>query len=312
MTGRGERASRVPPWVLAVSAMLSVQLGSALSVGVIATVGAAGTAWLRLTIGAVVFLALARPPLRSIRLRDVPPLLALGVTTGLQTVAFLAAIERIPLGTAVAIEFLGPLSVAAARSHRLRALAWPVLALLGVVLLTQPWQGGADPAGIVFAALAGTGWGVYILLTQHVGDRFTGIRALSLTVPIAAATAAIVGVPQAAGHLTPGILAAGVGLAVLLPVLPYAFEMLALRHMKPAAFGTLMALEPAIGVLLGLLVLRQTPSISQLTGILLVVLAGAAAQRGGRRVAPVLPVTDLDRGLAVERLDPQDPGLLDP
>ena len=91
--------------------------------------------------GALVFLAIARPPLRSVRRRDVLPLLGLGITTGLVTIAFLAAIERIPLGTAVAIEFLGPLTVAAVRSHNGRALIWPALALLGVVLLTEPWQG---------------------------------------------------------------------------------------------------------------------------------------------------------------------------
>lgn len=273
----------VPPWALAVGAMLSVQLGSALSLGVIATIGAAGTAWLRLTIGAIVFLVLARPPLRSIRLRTLPPLLGLGITTGLQTIAFLAAIERIPLGTTVAIEFLGPLTVAAVRSGSRRALVWPLLALVGVVVLTEPWSGRMDPLGLAFAALAALGWGVYIVLTQHVGDRFTGIRALSLTVPVAALTAAVVGVPQAAGHLTLGVLAASVGLALLLPVLPYAFEMLALRHMTPTAFGTLMSLEPAIGVLLGLVVLHQTPSLVQIAGIALVVLAGAAAQRGGRR-----------------------------
>jgi inner membrane transporter RhtA len=263
--------------------MLSVQLGSALSVGVIGAVGAGGTAWLRLTIGALVFLAVARPPLRSIRRRDAPALLGLGVTTGLQTIAFLAAIARIPLGTAVAIEFLGPLTVAAVRSRSVRALVWPLLALAGVVLLTEPWAGALDLGGIAFAVLAGAGWGVYIVLTQHVGDRFTGIRALSLTVPVAAATAAVVGIPESSGHLTLGVLAASAGLAVLLPVLPFAFEMLALRHMKPSAFGTLMALEPAIGVVLGLLVLGQTPSVGQVAGIALVVLAGAAAQRGGRR-----------------------------
>jgi inner membrane transporter RhtA len=265
--------------------MLSVQLGSALSVDVIATVGPAGTAWLRLTLGALVFLALARPPLRTIRRHDLPTLLGLGVATGLVSVTFLAAIERIPLGTAVAVEFLGPLSVAALRSGSRRALAWPALALLGVVLLTEPWLGEVDPAGLGFAALAAIGWGVYILLTQRMGDRFTGITGLSITVPIAAATAAVLGVPQAAGHMTPGVLAAAAGLALLLPVLPYALELLALRHLTPTAFGTLMALEPAIGVLLGLLVLHQTPSTVQLVGIMLVVLAGAAAQHGGRRPA---------------------------
>ena len=286
MTQRIPRAAAVPPWGLAVSAMLSVQLGSALSVHLISTVGPAGTAWLRLSAGALIFLALARPPLRSIRRHDVPAIVGLGVTTGLQTIVFLAAIDRIPLGTAVAVEFLGPLTIAAVRSHSRRALIWPAMALAGVVVLTQPWHGGIDPAGLGFAALAAAGWATYILLTQRLGDRFAGTGALSLTIPIAAATAALLGIPQAAGHLTLGILPVAAGLALLLPVLPYAFELLALRQMMPAAFGTLMALEPAIGVVLGLLVLHQTPSITQLAGILLVVLAGAAAQRGGRRHPP--------------------------
>jgi inner membrane transporter RhtA len=284
MTTRADYRAPVPPWGLAVAAMLSVQLGSALSVPLVSTVGPAGTAWLRLSMGAVVFLALARPPLRAVRTHDVPALLGLGVTTGLVTIAFLAAIERIPLGTAVAVEFLGPLTVAAVRSHSGRALTWPSLAMVGVILLTRPWHGDINPAGIGFAGLAAIGWATYILLTQRIGDRFTGITGLSLTVPIAAATAAVVGVPQATGHLSLGVLAAAAGLAILLPVLPFAFEMLALRHMTPTAFGTLMAIEPAIGMLLGLLVLHQMPSPIQILGILLVVLAGTAAQRaGGRR-----------------------------
>lgn len=282
------REVAIPPWSLAITAMLSVQLGSALSVDLIATVGAAGTAWLRLTMGALILLALARPPLRSIRRRDVPALLGLGITTGLVTIGFLAAIERIPLGTAVAIEFLGPLTVAALRSHNAKVLAWPAVALAGVVLLTQPWQGDLNLAGIGFAALSAVGWAIYILLTQKIGDHFTGIGALTLTVPIAAATAAVAGIPQAVGNLSLGVLAAAAGLAILLPVLPFAFEMLALRRMTPTAFGTLMALEPAFGVLLGLLVLHQQPAGIQVVGIALVVLAGAAAQRGGRRRRPPL------------------------
>ena len=111
------------------------------------------------------------------------------------TIAFLAAIERIPLGTAVAIEFLGPLTVAAVRSHNQRAMAWPALALLGVILLTEPWQGDINAAGIAFAALAAIGWATYILLTQKIGDRFTGLGGLTITVPIAAVTAAIAGIP---------------------------------------------------------------------------------------------------------------------
>ena len=273
----------IPAWSLAVAAMLSVQLGSALSLGVIDTIGPAGTAWLRLSMGAVVFLAIARPPLRTLRRADIPVVLGLGVTTGLQTVSFLAAIERLPLGTSVAIEFLGPLTVAAVRSHNRRALLWPALAFAGVVLMTQPWQGTVNVAGLSFAVLAALGWAAYIVLTQRLGDRFSGLSGLSLTVPVAAASAALAGIPQAAGHLTVRVIAAAAGLAVLLPVLPYALELLALRRMTHLAFGTLMALEPAFGVLLGLLVLHQNPSPVQAIGITLVVIAGAAAQRGGVR-----------------------------
>lgn len=287
MTAPDPHDSPVPPWALAVAAMLSVQLGSALSVDLIESVGAAGVAWLRLSFGALVFVAIARPPIRSVRRADVRPLLALGVTTGLVTIAFLAAIERIPLGTAVAIEFLGPLTVAAAHGRDRRALAWPGLALIGVVLLTEPWHGNIDTVGIAFAGLAAIGWAAYIVCTQRVGDRFHGISGLSITVPIAAATAAVIGIPQAVGHLTPSTLTAAAGLALLLPVLPYALEMLALRRMTPNAFGTLMALEPGIGVLIGLFVLHQTPSALQGVGLLLVVAAGTAAQRKGRRVGPL-------------------------
>ncbi|MFP7833730.1 EamA family transporter [Marisediminicola sp. LYQ134] len=289
---RGAAVSRaIPPWALAIAAISSVQLGSALSVGVIDAVGPAGTAWLRLSIGALVFIAIVRPSFASLRRRDMPAILALGVTTGLVTIAFLSAIDRIPLGTAVAIEFLGPLAVAAIRAQSKVALVFPAVALAGVVLVTEPWHGRVDLLGVGFAALAALGWAGYILLTQRVGDSFTGISALALTVPVAAATAGILGVPQSIGHITVEVLLAAAGLALLLPVIPFALEMIALRRMTATAFGTLMALEPAVGVLLGFLILQQTLTITQGLGIALVVAAGAAAQRTGRRepADPPLP-----------------------
>jgi hypothetical protein len=148
----------VPPWTLAGGAMLSVQFGSALSVPLIEEVGAAGTAWLRRSLGGLFFVAVARPAWRSIRRQDLPALVGLGVVSGLVTICFLAASARIPLGTAVAIEFLGPLTVAAVRAHSLRALLWPGLALAGVVGLTEPWDGEVDAAGLVFAGLGAVGW----------------------------------------------------------------------------------------------------------------------------------------------------------
>lgn len=273
----------VPAWMLAVAAMFSVQLGAAFSIPLISRVGAGGTAWLRLTAGALIFLAIARPALRSVHRRDLPALLALGVATGSMTSLFLAAIERIPLGTAVAIEFLGPLSVAALGSGNRKALLWPALALVGVLMLTEPWHGEVNLAGIGFATGSAMCWALYILLTQHIGDRFSGLTGLSLTIPVAAAAAAVVGIPQSTGHVTPTILVAALGLAVLMPVLPLSLEMIALRRMNHAAFGTLMALEPAIATVMGLVVLHQHPSALQVLGVVLVVGAGAAAQRNGTR-----------------------------
>ena len=279
----------VPPWTMAVAAMLLIQLCNALSVGLIEQVGAGGTAWLRLCAGAVILVLVARPPLRRIRRVDVLPLLGLGAATGVMTVAFLSAVARIPLGTAVAIEFLGPLTVAALTSRDRRLLVWPVLALAGVVLLTEPWRGEIDPLGVGFAVIAGTGWGVYILLTQRVGDRFSGVSGLSITIPIAAILATVVGAPQAVGRLDWQVLLLAAGLGLITPVLSFGLEMLALRRMTHSAFGTLMALEPAFGVLLGILVLHQSPALLQIVGIALVVLAGAGAQLRGARVATAEP-----------------------
>ena len=214
----GSATARAPAWSLAVTSMLLVQLGAALSVGLFPIVGAGGTAWLRLTAGAVIFLVLARP--RDVPRGVMPSVLALGAVTAVMTVAFLAAIERIPLGTTVAIEFLGPLTVAAARAGDRRMLVWPALAMSGVVLLTRPWEGTVDLLGVALAALAGAGWGAYILLTQHVGDRLAGLGGLALTIPVAAALTAPSGWPGAARSELAGR-AASVGIAVLLPVLPF-------------------------------------------------------------------------------------------
>ena len=274
---------QVPAWSLAVVAMLSIQTGSALSISLFPAVGPAGTAWLRLSLGAVILLLLVRPKLSLIRRDNVLGLLGLGAATGVMTSAFLSALERIPLGTTVAIEFLGPLTVAALSGKNVRAAIWPVVALVGVVLLTRPWTGSVDLVGVAFAALAAVCWGLYIVYTQQVGDRFRGIQGLALATPVAAVTASFVGVPQAWGNLSWEVLAWGVVLAVLTPVFPFALEMLALKRMNTRAFGTLMAVEPGVATGIGLLLLFQIPSVLDAMGILLVVLAGIATQRDASR-----------------------------
>ncbi|RKQ83544.1 inner membrane transporter RhtA [Mycolicibacterium mucogenicum 261Sha1.1M5] len=299
MTGVRARTG-IPPWTMAVAAMLSVQLSNALSMPVIDQVGAAGTAWLRMCFGAAFLWVVARPTVRSLRRKDVPALVALGVATGFMTTFFLAAIERIPLGTAVAIEFLGPLTVAGLMSQHRKALIWPGLAFVGVVLLTEPWHGRIDLVGVGFALAAGACWGLYNLLTQHVGDRFPGISGLLLTIPIAALATLPVGLPQVlGGEFTWWVLLAAAGIALFTPVIAFGLEMLALRRMTHTAFGTLLSIEPAFGILIGLLVLAQQPTLMQLAGIALVILAGAAAQRGGKRPAsPTMPTTAPEKEVA--------------
>lgn len=263
--------------------MLSVQLGAAVSVALFDEIGVAGTAWLRISLGALGFVAIARPRYWTWSWRQLRAPVLLGVVSAGMTLSFLAAIDLLPLGTAVAIEFLGPLTVAALHSRSRRALAWPALALMGVVLLTEPWLGTPSVPGIAFAAVSGVCWGLYIVITQHVGDRFAGVDGLAISLPVAAIVTAVVGLPQAWGHITPSVLLVGLAAAALLPVIPWTLELYALRRLTKAAFGTLMALEPAIALAIGALVLHQKPASLQLLGIACVVLAGVAAERTGLR-----------------------------
>jgi inner membrane transporter RhtA len=275
--------------MLAAVAMLSVQLGAAISVGLFEEVGVAGTAWLRITIGAIGFVLIARPRYWRWSRQELRAPILLGFVSAGMTLSFLAAISLLPLGTAVAIEFLGPLAVATIHSRSRRALAWPALALAGVVLLTEPWQGTPSLLGIGFAVISGVCWGLYIVITQHVGDRFSGVDGLAISLPVAALVTMFVGLPQAWGHMTLEVLLVALGAAVLLPLIPWTLELYALRRLTKAAFGTLMALEPAIALAIGIVVLRQIPNGPQVVGMGCVVLAGIAAERTGQRT--VVPGT---------------------
>lgn len=274
---------RVPAWLLTVGAIFCAQTASVFSVRLIPLVGPDATAWLRFTLGGLFLLVLVRPPLRSIGRRDLPALLGLGLATGAMTMAMVNALAHVPLGTAVAIEFLGPLSVAAFQAADRRLAVWPLTAFLGVLLLTRPWSGSVSTVGIAYAVAAGIGWGTYIVLTQKVGDRFGGISALSITIPVAALFAAPLGAAPAFSHLSWHAFGLAVAMAVLFPVVTFGLEMVSLRRMSQTAFGTLMALEPAMAALLGFLWLGQSIGPWQLAGTALVVTAGAATQRTGAR-----------------------------
>lgn len=274
---------------MALVAMLCVQLGLAVSVGLIDQIGSSGAAWLRLTWAAVLFLAIVRPRRSTYTREALLSGVALGVVTGGLTLLFMEAVARLPLGTASALEFLGPLGVAVARS-RGAGRVWALVAAGGVVCLTQPWAGTADPVGVAFALAAALCWAGYILLTQRMGDTADGITGLAVSMPVAAVLATLVTGPGVVGDLTPQLLLIGLGLAVLLPVVPFTLELLALRRLSAGAFGTLMALEPGIALVIGFLALHQTPNLLAVAGIGLVVAAGVGAERHGARPAVDAPL----------------------
>lgn len=282
---------------LAVLAMICVQLGLAVSVGLIGRLGTEGTAWLRLAWAGLILLVLVRPRPSAFSRRGLVAAVLLGIVTAGLTLFFMAAVARIPLGAASALEFLGPLGVAVARG-RGRARAWAVVAAAGVVLLTEPWHGGTDPVGVAYALAAAACWAAYILLTQRVGDEVAGLRGLAVSMPVAGlAATAVVGVSGGAdviGHLTGDVLLLGLGLAILLPVVPFSLEVLALRRLTTAAFGVLMALEPAIALVVGVFVLGQLPGWWAVAGIALVVAAGVGAERAGARPGTAEPAQTSD------------------
>ncbi len=290
--------------LMALASMFCVQLGIVTAFALFDRIGPDGAAWLRLTWAGVIFLVLVRPRPRALARRDLLACLALGVVTAFITILYMYAVERIPVGTASALEFLGPLAVAVLRGRGRSTIVWPVLALVGVLLLTQPWRGSVDTLGVLLALGAAACWALYILLTQRVGDAVSGLQGLAISMPVAAIVATLVLGGAVIPELTWAHLAIGLGLAVLLPVVPFALEMLALRRMTTASFGTLMALEPAMALILGLVILSQQPGVLPVIGILFVVAAGIGAERTGARVGDQAPPRP--------EQDPSDPGYVVP
>lgn len=276
---RVDAAPTAYPTALAVTSMASVQLSDAFSVSVIDRVGAPGTAWLRLSIGAALLLLLVRPRARALGWAQWRSILVLGAASAGLTLSFFAALRRLPFGTAVALEFMGPFAVAALGSRRRHGLRWPVLALTGVTLLTRPWEGSTPLVGVAFALLAAGCWAAYIVWVGHVGAAVPGLAGIAWSMAVAAVCTTPFGVAPAMAQVDPALLLQCVGLAVLLPVLPYALELVVLRRLENHTFATLMCLEPAMASIVGLVVLGQQPVATQATGIALVVAAGVGVMR---------------------------------
>ena len=273
--------ARAPSGGLVIAAIASVQSGGALAVHLFSTVGPAGAVLLRLVSASIVLLAVSRPVVRRDAIPRLPLVAAFGLVLAGMNLSFYASIDRIPLGIAVALEFVGPLTVAVAGSRRRIDLVWVALAVAGILALTQDGgRGAVDGLGVAFALLAGSCWGAYILISARVGRAFERGTGLSLAMCSAALVSLPIGV-AAAGHRLLTLRALGLGSAVgmLSSAIPYSFELEALRRIAAPVFGVLMSLEPAMAALAGLLVLGQGLSARALVGIALVISASIGASR---------------------------------
>lgn len=281
-------------------AIASVQLGSALAKNLFDALPPPAVAVLRLGFATAILLpgAVHRTRTRGrihgrghadrLRWRNVAVAAGLGLALAWMNLSFYEALDRIPLGVAVAVEFLGPLGVAVAGSRRRLDLLWVVLAGVGVFLLSPVGGlsgvgGTAAVFGVGFAALAGAGWAAYILLTAAVGQRFGGTSGLMLATAVGTVATVPLGVVTAgADLLTPRLMLLGAAVALLASVIPYSLELEALRRIPPRVFGLLMSLEPVVAALIGLVVLGEVLDTREWTAVGLVVVACVGATRSPR------------------------------
>ena len=309
MTGAGDAASaaaadaagppatsvldRTPPTLLVLGATAAVQLGAAVAKGLFDRVGPGGTVLLRLLLSAVVVLAITRPRLRGRSRRDLLLAAAYGLVLGAMNLSFYEALDRIPLGPAVTLEFVGPLGVAVAGSRRRLDLLWALLAAAGIGLLgLRGESSGIEPLGAVLALVAGGFWAGYILLSGRLGRRFAVGDGLALALCAGSLGVLPIGIVDGGTELlAPGVLAVGLVVSLLSSAIPYSFELAALRRLPARVFGVLMSLEPAVAALVGLVVLDEALPGREWLAIGLVVVASVGAMRGAAVEQPQPPAT---------------------
>ena len=271
---------RLPAWGLVLAAGTSIQFGAALAATIFDDLGPGGASLLRLGFAAVILMAVWRPPVRSFTRQQLEVGLLFGLTLGAMNLFFYEALDRLPLGIAVTIEFVGPLSVAVFGSRRRSDLAWAALAAIGIVLLADPGGGSVDTLGLLFVLAAGACWAAYILIAQRASGMFRGGQGLALASVPAALVPLVPGLAEGPGALLQGgVLLTGVAVALLSSVIPYSLETEALRRIPVNVFGVLMSLEPAIAALAGFIVLGQALGARELAAMACVVLASIGITR---------------------------------
>ncbi|MEU9604908.1 EamA family transporter [Streptomyces sp. NPDC048057] len=278
------RTGTLGPVGLVVGGVVSVQFGAAVAVMLMDRAGSFGVVTLRLVLAAVVMLAVCRPRVRGYSRADWGTVVAFGSAMAAMNLLFYQALDRIPLGPAVTLEFLGPLALSVIVSRRLVNLLWAGLALLGVFLLSGMLSGDGfdrlDPVGALCALAAGGMWAAYIVFNARTGRRFPQADGLALALALGALLTLPLGIAQSGTTLIdPQILLLGLAVALLSSVLPYTLELLALRRLPSATFAVLMSLEPAVAAFAGFLLLHQALSLADAVAIALVMAASVGAVR---------------------------------
>lgn len=278
---------RVPPVGLVLGAVVSIQFGAALAATLFDDAGASGVSLLRLGLAAIVLMVVVRPRVRSFTRGQLRLAGVYGLLLGVMNVTFYEALDRLPLGVAVTIEFAGPLGVAVVLSRRRLDLVWAASAAAGIVLLADLGGDSVDTVGVLYALAAAACWAGYIVVGQRAGAAFAGADAIALAMVAATAVAVVPGVASGGGDLLGGeILALGLAVALLSSVIPYTLELEALRRIPANVFGVLMSLEPAVAAFAGLVVLGQDLGLRELIAIGLVVVASVGVSV--LRPSPVL------------------------
>lgn len=285
-TGRRDRRERLDAATI-VGGAASVQVGAAIGATIFPLVGPAGVVALRQAFAAVALLAVSRPRLRRLTWAAVRPAIALGAVLVVMNVAVYAAVERIGLGPAVTLEFLGPLALALLASRRRLDLVCATMAAAGVALLTGSVP-GIDLLGIVLALTAAAAWAAYILLSQRAGRTLPGVQGTAIASLVAAVLTSpllVLALVSLEAHEIVLVLAVGAAAALLSSALPYSIDLVVLRRMPRQRFGVLQSVHPAAAALAGFVVLGQALAPWQIAGLALITVANAVAVGAAPAVA---------------------------
>lgn len=272
---------------LVIGSCLSLPFGAAVAAQLFPHLGPWGVTSLRVAIAALLLLVIVRPRPRRWNRQQWIAAVLFGVSLAAMNGFFYAAIALIPLGPAVAIEFLGPLVLAAVLTRRLADAVWVGIALVGIALLGIDGMVGAeplDPLGLLFVLIAAGFWAMYIRMSARVGRLIPGHSGLSIGLVVAAVLLLPVGIPASVTVAAePDLLLLAAITAVLSSVIPYAFELAALRRLPQRVFGVLLSLEPAFATLAGWMILGQDATVLRMLAIALVIAASVGTTLGVRR-----------------------------